>query len=372
MPKTVPPARRIVELDLLRGFFIVVIILDHLQFWPSPLQYITGQGRLWASAAEGFFIISGLLIGYLRAYKGVHTPLKELSAKLLKRAATLWVWCVGITAVVLTLSLWLPGDTTLLPKLPDPEQASSLPVLVGNILTMNYASDWIYFLRLYAIMLACTPIFLWCIRKKHTLAFVALMLGTYLVSLTFNANEPAMQWQVLFFGAALIGWRLEAILSWLRKRPKVRRAVVVGLITTTLSTMALSYFMVHGWNYVESPATSISLNTYLSIRANVDPIFSNDPLVLSRILLSFLWFGGLLALFHVIRKPLERGLGWLLLTFGHASLTAYCLQAVVLVFIVKFMEPTDNFWLNGIISGMVVVGIWGLMKIPLVQKLLPK
>lgn len=372
MSKAALPARRIVELDLLRGFFIIVIILDHLQFWPSPLQYITGQGRLWASAAEGFFIISGLLIGYLRAYKGARMPLKDLSAKLWKRAGTLWAWCAGVTAAVLMLSLWLPGDTAFLPKLPSPEEASSLPVLIGNIITMNYASDWIYFLRLYAIMLACTPIFLWLIRKKHTLAFIALMLGTYLVSLAFGLEEPAMQWQILYFGAALIGWKLEAILGWLREHPKIRRIIVIGLIAATLSTMVLSYFMVHGWDYVESPATSISLDTYVSLRANVDPIFSNNPMVFSRILLSFLWFSGLLALFHVIRKPLERWLGWLLLTFGHASLTAYCLQAIVLVFIVKFMDPTDNFWLNGLIGTLAVLLIWGLMKIPTVQKLLPK
>lgn len=372
MPKTVLPARRIVELDLLRGFFIIVIILDHLQFWPSPLLYLTGQGRLWVSAAEGFFIISGLLIGYLRAYKGARVPLKELSVKLIKRAATLWIWCAGITTAVLALTLYLPGDVSLLPKLPDPEYNSSLPALAGNILTMNYASDWIYFLRLYAIMLACTPIFLWCVRKKHTLLFIALMLGAYLASLVFGIDEPALQWQVLYFGAALVGWKLEAILSWLKARPKIRQAVVIGLIATTLSTMVLSYFMVHGWSYVESPATSIGLDTYVSLRANVDTIFSNNPMVLSRILLSFLWFSGLLALFHVIRKPLERTLGWLLLTFGHASLTAYCLQAVILVFIVKFMEPTDNFWLNGLVGASVVLVLWSLMKVPLIQKLLPK
>lgn len=372
MQKAALPARRIVELDLLRGFFIVVIILDHLQFWPSPFQYITGQGRLWTSAAEGFFLISGLLIGYLRAYKGAHTPLRELSDKLLKRAAMLWVWCIIITVIVLLLSVTLPGTMALLPKLPDAEHVSSLPVLLWNIVTLNYSSDWIYFLRLYAIMLAVTPVFLWFIRKGHALAFLILSLGTYLVSIIFGISEAAMQWQILFFGAALIGWKLEAILTWLRKRPQLRKGLIVGLIVTTLSTMTLSYFMVHGWNYVESPTTSISLNTYVSIRASVDPMFSNNPLVLPRILLSFLWFGGLLALFHVFRKPIERWLGWLLLVFGQASLTAYCIQAIVLVCIVKLVQLNGDFWINAVASTLVILFIWGLMKIPLVQKIFPR
>lgn len=372
MQKPALPARRIIELDLLRGFFIIVIILDHLQFWPSPFQYLTGQGRLWASAAEGFFIISGLLIGYLRAYKGAREPLKKISKKLLSRAAMLWAWCVGITVVVLALSVSLPGTMALLPQMPSADQVSSTPVLLWNIITLNYASDWIYFLRLYAIMLALTPLFLWFIRKKHVLAFIVLSLGTYLVSIAFGYNEAALQWQILYFGAALIGWKLEAILAWLRQRPQLRKGIIVGSIIVTLSTMALSYFLVHGWSYVDSPATSISRDAYISIRASVDPMFSNNPMVLPRILLSFIWFFGLLALFHVIRRPLERWLGWLLLTFGQASLTAYCLQAVVLVAVVKLVQLSGGFWVNTVASIVVILLIWGLMKLPIVQKLLPR
>lgn len=369
--KTVP-SRRIIELDLLRGFFIIVIILDHLQFWPSPWQYITGEGRLWASAAEGFFIISGLLIGYLRAYKGKHTPLKILTKKLVSRAALLWAWCIIITLIVVALTLVLPGNNSLLPKLPDASVLASPVLFLWNVITMNYASDWIYFLRLYAIMLALTPIFLWLIRKKHALTALALSLGTYLVSLAFGLEEAALQWQALFFGAAFIGWKLEDILSWLRARPKLRMSLLVSLIAFTFATMALSYFLVHGWSYVDSPATSISRDAYISIRSHVDPVFSNNPLVPARIALSFIWFFGLLSFFHLFRKPLNRFLGWLLLTFGQASLTAYCLQAILLVFITKLVQLNGDFYVNGFIGIAIILVIWCFMKIPLVRKLLPQ
>lgn len=371
MPEKTVPSRRIIELDLLRGFFIIVIILDHLQFWPSPWQYMTGEGRLWVSAAEGFFIISGLLIGYLRAYRGKHTPLKVINKKLLERAGMLWVWCIIITLLVVSLTIFVPGNNSLLPKLPDEALLNSPLAFLWNVVTMNYASDWIYFLRLYAVMLALTPIWLWLIRKKHALLALALSLGAYLFSLAFGFEEAALQWQVLFFGAAFIGWKLEDILSWLRARPKLRLAILYSLVVFTLSTMALSYFMVHGWSYVESPSTPISLDAYISIRAHVDPVFSNNPLVPARIALSFIWFFGLLSLFHLLRKPINRFLGWLLLTFGQASLTAYCLQAIVLVFMIKFIELDGDFYINGLVSVAVVLLIWGLMKIPIVRKVLP-
>ncbi len=372
MSKIARPSRRIIELDLLRGFFIIVIILDHLQFWPSPWQYVTGQGKLWASAAEGFFIISGLLIGYLRAYKGAHEPLKAMSKKLVSRAAMLWAWAVGITFMLVSLTIFLPGDGSMLPKLPEASQVSSLGTYIWNVVTLTYASDWIYFLRLYAIMLAITPVFLWLLRKKHALTALALSLGTYLISLAFGVNEGAMQWQILFFGAAFIGWKLEDILAWLRARPILRRNILYSMTVITLGTMILSYFMVHGWSYVESPATSISREAYISIRANVDPLFSNNPMVLPRIVLSFVWFGGLLSLFHLSRRFIEQRLGWLLLPFGQASLTAYCLQAIVLSFVVTLVPVSTDFWINGLVGGIAIMLMWVLMKVPIIQKILPR
>jgi hypothetical protein len=365
-------SRRIIELDLLRGFFIVVIILDHSQFWPSYLQYLTGQGKLWVSAAEGFFLISGLLIGYLRAYKGARTPLRVLTRKLLSRAAMLYIWCVGITFAVMALTILMPGDGAKLPRLADGTQLVDLGTYVWNVISTNFASDWIYFLRLYAIMLAVTPLFIWLVRRGLWYIAALSSLGIYLLSVYGGVNEGAMQWQVLFFGAALLGWKLETTLAWLRARPLARRGLLTLLITATLSTMATSYFFVHGWSYVESLATSLSREAYISIRTNVDPYFSNNPMMLSRVVLSFLWFGGLLSLFHVGKRYISRYLGWLLLPFGEQSLSAYCLQALTLVPIVALVPVSTSRLTNTFLGLGVVLLLWALLKIPLVQKLLPR
>ncbi len=371
MSQSTKTSGRIHELDLLRGFFIVVIILDHLQFWPSPFQYLTGQGRLWVSAAEGFFLISGLLIGYLRIYKSWRLPLKTIARTLLSRAGLLYVWGVGITFIVVALTTLLPGDGALLPRLPDAEQVANLPTYLLNVFTMNFASDWIYFLRLYAIMLAVTPLFIWLIRRHRSVLAFLLVIGVYAVSIIFGINEGAMQWQLLFFGAAFIGWKLEYLRNWFAARPELRTVLSITLIVATLITMIMSYFFVHGWSYVESSTTSISRDSYVSIRANVDPLFSNNPLVPLRVLLAFVWFGGLLMLINLLRPAVMKWLRWLLEPFGQASLTAYCLQALVLPFVVTFV-PMGRFWFNGLIGALVVLMMWGLLKIPVVKRLLPR
>lgn len=45
---------RLDVLDYLRGFFIVVIIIDHLSRWPSAFSLFTGQAWLWIDQSMGF------------------------------------------------------------------------------------------------------------------------------------------------------------------------------------------------------------------------------------------------------------------------------------------------------------------------------
>lgn len=46
---------RIHTIDILRGFFMFMIIVDHLELFPNGFDFLTGRGLLWMSAAEGFF-----------------------------------------------------------------------------------------------------------------------------------------------------------------------------------------------------------------------------------------------------------------------------------------------------------------------------
>lgn len=364
---------RIHELDLLRGYFIFIILVDHIQRWPSFYTYLTGQGRLWASAAEGFFIISGLLIGYLRGYKSRHLALSAVTKKLWKRALMLYLWCLGVTFFVVAITaIFTDGNNPLLPKLPLAEQVVNLPTYLWYVISGQYASDWIYFLRLYAIVLAIAPLVIWLLRRG--LWWVALVgsIAVYGVSFLMSEPEGAMQWQLLFFGAALIGWRLEAIVNWLRDHEQAKKIITISLISVTIVTMLTSYFWVHGWGNVESQHAIISRDSYVSARGWLDPWFTNNPMAIGRIVLSFIWFGGMLALFHALRRYISKFLGWLLMTFGQYSLSAYCLQAILLAFIQLLLPISGNWYLNFAATTVVIVGFWAIMQIPLVRRLLPR
>lgn len=364
-------SRRIFELDLLRGFFVIVIIIDHLQMWPSPLRYITGEGRLWVTAAEGFFLISGLLIGYVRGFKGRSVSLKKLSSILLKRAGLLYIWGVGITCVLLAFAYSHNWNSTLLPALPSPEQTATPFHLMWAVVSAEYFSPWIYFLRLYALMLLVTPVFLWLLRRNWEYIIILLMAVGYWIGL--QVHEAALQWQVLFFGAALVGYKFEAILAWFRLHPKIRLTFVTSILLTTMITMGVSYFFTHGWEKVEDPNWQyMSREEYMAIRAVIAPYVTLDPLTVTRVALSFIWFIGLLVVFRLLRTVIMKRLGWLLLPLGQRSLSSYCLQALVLPLIVVSVTPSEHEGVNAAIAIATVLAIWGLLQLKFVQKTIPQ
>ena len=86
-----PHIERIRAFDLMRGFFLIVILLDHLAYYPSGLDIFTGRGLLYISTAEGFFAISGLVLGIVRGRKLLNKPLRTAAKLLLKRSVQLYI-----------------------------------------------------------------------------------------------------------------------------------------------------------------------------------------------------------------------------------------------------------------------------------------
>ena len=347
---------------------MVAIIINHLQFWPSPFTYITGEGRLWASAAEGFFLVSGLLVGYIYGFKKRQQRILSITKALWRRALTLYLWGAGISLYIITLTLLIGGGNQLLPTMPT---SSGFFGIVADVFSTHYFSGWIYFLRMYAIMLLVSPLFLWMLRQRYERVMLACMALLYLLG--FAVNEATLQWQVLFFGAGIIGFHLESILAWATSTLKKKWLIAVLLVSSFAVTATTSYFFTHGWRWVESNRVSISLETFESVNHQLTSLFSNQPhLSFERIIISFVWLFAGMALVHITKPIITKLFGWLLFPLGQRSLSAYCLQALLLPFVVIFIPVSNQQWLNTLIACMVILTIWLLLRIPLVQRVIPR
>lgn len=360
-------SRRIIEFDLLRGFFIMVITLDHLAYWPSPLAFFSGKGWLWVSSAEGFFLISGFLIGFIRAYKGRHKDLWQVTKSLWRRALKLYLWGVGITLFLMAITALVPPDNVnTLPSLP-PED-TTVGSTVVNVLLMRTFHAWIFFLRMYAVMLLVTPVFLWLVRKGKLWVAVLASVLVYASSLFFETPEAVVQWQLLFFLAAALGYVFTPVRKWMAEHVTWRNVMIVGLVSVTAVTMVLSGIAIHGEHLMNQLGLG-DFQTNLHHWGN--STFSNFPMQPGRMILAFIWFGGLLAFFHVLRDPIMKFLGWVLVPFGKYSLTAYCLQAIILPFIVIITEAHGSLW-NMFVGLLTIMIMWLLMKSKLVLKIMPQ
>ena len=344
--------QRILALDYLRGFFITVIIIDHLWRWPTLFSLMSGRGELWASAAEGFVIISGLLVGYVRGYKNRTQPLGVVSKKLVTRGAMLYIWMI-ITSLALVSASWLLSFKGNMAYVPIP--AGDWQTLITSILRTDYVHTLTHFLYLYAIFLVVSPLAIWMLRQGK--AWSVGIISAVLWGWGFLQGIEWMQWQVLFFVPAIAGYYLDALFdAYYRLSVTARKTIRFGSIGLTAITIAIAAAII----LPHEPGTY------------QETFFSRDPVTPATIVISFVWFLGLLSLFQLVLPWLTRWFGWLLLTFGERSLTAYILHTVPLVICQVFFAESSNLWLNTLLTAACIIATWGLLKIPQINRIIPR
>jgi len=350
-------SNRLVTLDYLRGFFIVVIIVDHLSRWPSLLGIFSGEALLWITAAEGFVIISGLLVGYVRGYKNRSLPMLDVIKKVESRALLLYVWSI-IATVAYTAIIWYVPLVGGAPGMP--VDKGNWLELIEDALNLNYTYVWVHFLTYYALFLAASPVAVWLLRKRK--AWLVIALSLIVLAIGWATRNNAMQWQAAFFIPSVAGYYLESIR---RKWQSLAAHTRVTITTTVWTVTALT---------ITSSVIFTFYNSGFSDAANYinNIIFAKDSISLPRLLLAFLWFVGFLLLFERFTKWIGRWLGWLLLPIGTRSLTAYILHGVAIVLISLVTVAGGDIVINTILGVCAIMIVWLLLRLPVVEKYIPR
>lgn len=352
MLKTLERSGRLLYLDFLRGYFVLVIIIDHLSRFPSAWQLLTGQGLLWATAAEGFVMISGLMIGYVRGYKGLKIKFSVIAAKLLKRSVVLYVWMVigslGYVAVT-----WKLANRRDMPWYDAP--VGDWPTVIHQVVTMQLPHVWVHFLYLYAIFLALSIPAVWLLRRKQPWVVTCLSLTGYILGYTHNTEW--LRVQVIFFIPVIIGFYLPTFRAWWNTI-RYRRMLETTVFYAAALTLLVSSVYVFG---KDIPGSSV-----------VNGLFEVSVFSIARILVSFLWFSALVLLFKRITPWLERhGVG-ILHYFGTHSLTAYIAHGLILCGISLVIPSKDNFFINTFAGLLAILGVYYFIRLPVIRHLLPR
>ncbi len=354
--KEVKESNRLITLDYLRGFFIVVITIDHLSRWPSLFALVSGKALLWITAAEGFVIISGLLVGYVRGFKNKALPMREVSKKVIGRAALLYLWSI-IGTVAYTAIIWyvplVGGAPSLL------FQPGDWWTVVTQVLTFQHPFVWVHFLMLYALFLAASPIAILLLRKNK--AWLVVTISLLLLVVGWQTHIEALQWQALFFIPSVAGYYLESIRSYWQKLADNRRKIYTNFfLGYTAFTIILSAITVFYPEPVQSLANAFN------------GMFAKDTVSIWRLILAFIWFVGFLLFFERYRNWIGKKLGWLLVPVGTRSLPAYILHGLPIVAISYFIVASENIFFNTLLGAIAVLAVWGLLKVPVLEKIIPR
>lgn len=364
-------SERILAFDLLRGYFLFVILLNHLEFYPNGLGLVTGRGLLYVSTAEGFFVVSGLVLGMVRGRKLINQPLKVATKLLWKRSFQLY-----ITSIVLTLIFTLIGSFFI----NNPGLKSGIYPNLGDVwrltwdtITLSYSYGWADFLRLYAIFIFFAPAALWLLRKGKwyimlLISFAVWALYPY-VSQDTAVSQP-FSWQFIFFAGFAVGFHWQTIVAkWRSLSLKARRIIGWSFVSAFIITASASAILVFGSQLDGELGAHIE-----SVHHIVEQGFSKDRLPLPRILLGVVWFWGLFYAVRRFESTIVKYFGWLLLEFGSNSLYVYTVSAFVIFFIHLFITPPgfNSLYLNLLVSLMALGVVHLAVKTKFLMKLIPR
>jgi hypothetical protein len=329
----VAEGRRDIRLDLLRGYAVLAMVVDHVAgiSWITPF---TGGNRFVVSAAEAFVFLAGLVMGSVFGRKIKQDGWQTAAEAILRRATVLYGVTVGLTLFFVALfqftdlKLWLDRAYGL--GLIDPVE------LVVGTLTLHYTYHGTDILWMYTILIAAAPFVLLLLNLGHTRAVLA---GSWLLWLVYqffpaqaaipwvatNVNYfPVAAWQVIFVNGLVIGWYRDQVRQFLaRVSPGMALAVcTLGMALLILIQRAHDTGRLAGWPIVGRLAGELYLT-----------VFDKPSLAPGRLVAFVILFAFAYALVTIFWTPIRRALGWLLLPLGTSSLRAYSAHLLIIVLI---------------------------------------
>ena len=354
---------RILTLDLLRGYFLFVILIDHMGFFPSFFELFTGRGEMWASAAEGFFMISGILVGYVygpRMAKNVWGATK----KIWKRAFLLY----ALTVLLTFLFVWWGNLSNIAHVKEGLWVAPNIAELIFKSLTLQYYYGWADFLPYYAIFMAWAPLALYATVRGKAGWVMAVSAACWLI----RGSSFEMSWQLLFMGSIVVGWYLPMIEARVRGlQPQLKRRLSFGLfglaivmLLASVLTIRVGEWVVHEYSgFAGLPQLWQGIFTWLDdARQIMTPMIVKWTLEPLRILTALVWFASLYVLVRRHETWINTRTRGFFKTLGERSLVVYVMHAFAIFALLLVTWGDHGFLLNSLMNAGVVATVYAAVR----------
>ena len=344
---------RDLRLDFLRGYCIVIMIIDHVSLFPAWTIGLTGNTRLWVSAAEGFVLISGVVMGLVYPRLIVQRGWPWAIRHVTRRAAGLFALTVGGQILLNT------GDFLLraLRGRPSDVPVDYVQLIHEAVFQSRMAPAYLSLLPLFILFMLWGLAVLYALSRGHwrwvLLGSIGLWYAARLDPELFTVIRTPFRfpsWQILFTAGLLGGYYRATIRAWWKRLPAGgwRSA---GLIGVGIGLLLLSYQI-----------------SYNGLWAGIDwlkvdgPVFLRIELGPGRVIAALWVFAACYELLTVCWRPLSRGLGWLVLPLGQHALTAFVIHSIAVYNIQRLPGwpfPDHDATLMGFIHLGIVIAVWG-------------
>jgi len=375
------PIGRDPRLDLLRGFCVFAMIVDHVG-GASWLYALTGGNTGPVTAAEGFVFLSGLVLGLVSRRRVMRDGLQAAIRSSLARAWTLYGLTVVLTLLLIgltvatSLAIWV--DRALL------GQIESWPNLIASVILLRFTWHGTDILALYALLLAAAPIALFLVAEGRPWRLLAGSWGLWLLfqvaperavipwPIEHATTFPFAAWQVLFVNALVLGYHREGIAAWLTheaERPTsagfgYRVALGAAACGLLVLGVALSTGQAYAMGHSMPALSSVDLFDKASLGIGRLAAFASVA-ILAYVALTLCW------------RPIERTFGWVLIPLGQASLYAYAVHLFVIVLAynvppyVGSDQPGSELH-NTVGQLLLVLLVWAMVKRKVLFGLIPR
>lgn len=372
-PRPAPPfitaQGRDLRVDLLRGYFVFAMIIDHVS-GPSLIQVLTGGNRFFTSAAEGFVLASGLMAGLIYHRLVARDGLGAAVRKVLARTFTLYLLTVGMTLLLVPIS-----EAFGLPWAQGLDVSRPLEFVV-SVLTLHRTYYLVDVLVLYTLLFALMPLALLLMERGQTRL---LLVGSWLLwgLHQFLPNEVTVTWpiagnylftisawQVLFVSGLVLGYQRDRIpLILCRNVRRLQLFTGVGIIALVAGYLLLELPVQALPPQLAGISTALDwakpwIQEYVFGKADLRP----GRLVASAIVFTFL-FLTLTRQWRYVCRPLE----WLLAPLGQNALYAFTAHVAVVTGVALILTPlalaaASPQWLNAAIQVVSLLVVWLLTR----------
>ena len=348
-----PTSPRDHRLDLLRGFALFAMAVNHVGFHNSLYHSVTGRSVFLINAAEGFFFISGMTLGFIAARD---KPGRSIE-RLLHRTWVVYLTTVGIAtgfaalAVSTDLAVWGSDERFY---------GASVGEFLAEVLMLRTAFHGSDVLVTYVVYLGVAALALWLLHRGRGMFVAIAIVAIYTLSQLYpeSTQIPVASFRSLassspvFFVGLLIGFYRRPLGDWWQRTTwPALRAAVDGVVVVS----AIGLVWLYATSYSAWPWLGTQLEDTIGLREEAMPLLQLG--------IVFLYLRAFWMLADRLWIPLQRLTGWLLLPLGRASLFTYTahLAAMVVIFNLPVTEDIGTFGATVVVSGYIAI-IFGAVQ----------